>query len=127
MISLFLVHFHRCRKLKKAMAVSGLCSWVPEENSGKVPAKLLEKISANREMLQILGFRAPGKATCREPWVDTAWSLSTRSAWDVFEIDSFSLLDFFLIDRTRIEFATPIFSSQGLRPLLSVHRVFGSQ
>ena len=33
------------RKLEKAMAVSGVCSGVPEENSGKVPGKVLENSS----------------------------------------------------------------------------------
>ena len=33
------------RKLEKAVAVCGMRSGVPEENSGKVPGKLLEKCS----------------------------------------------------------------------------------
>ena len=33
------------RKLEKAVAVSGVCSGILEENSGKVPGKLLEKFS----------------------------------------------------------------------------------
>ena len=33
------------RKLEKAVAVSGVCSGVLEENSGEVPGKLLEKFS----------------------------------------------------------------------------------
>ena len=53
------------RKLEKAVAVSGVCSGVPEENSGKVAGKLLE-FFPNREMLQILGFRALGKANLLE-------------------------------------------------------------
>ena len=39
------------------MAVSGVCSGLPEENSGKA-----REILTNREMLQIPGFGAPGKA-----------------------------------------------------------------
>ena len=61
------------RKLEKAMVVSPGKSW---ENCWK--------ILPNREMLQILGFRAPGKATCREPWVDTARTLSPPSVRGVF-------------------------------------------
>ena len=33
------------RKLEKAVAVSGVCLGVLEENSGKVPGKLLENFS----------------------------------------------------------------------------------
>ena len=44
------------------MAVSGVCSGVLRENSGKVPGKIAGKCFPNREMLQILGFRAPGNA-----------------------------------------------------------------
>ena len=33
------------RKLEKAVAVSGVCAGVLEENCGKVPGKLLEKFS----------------------------------------------------------------------------------
>ena len=47
------------RKLEKAVAVSGVCSGVPEESSGKVPGRLLEKLFPNRAMLQILGLKAP--------------------------------------------------------------------
>ena len=36
------------RKLEKAVAVSGVCSGVPEENSGKVPGQLLENVSGPR-------------------------------------------------------------------------------
>ena len=46
------------RKLEKAVAVSGVCLGVPEENSGKVPGKIAGKYFPNREMLQILGFQA---------------------------------------------------------------------
>ena len=41
------------------MAVSGVCSGVLEANSGKIAAT---HFFPNREMLQILGFGAPGKA-----------------------------------------------------------------
>ena len=37
-----------------------------------------------RKMLQILEFRAPGKANLPEPWVDTAWTLSPPSVRGVF-------------------------------------------
>ena len=56
--------------------------------SWESPRKIVEKMVPNRKMLQILGFRAPGKAnllgTCREPWVDTAWTLSPPSVRAVF-------------------------------------------
>ena len=44
------------RKLEKAVAVSGVCSGVLQENSGKIPGKL-----PNRKMLQIPGFQGTGK------------------------------------------------------------------
>ena len=46
------------RKLEKAAAVSGICSGVREKSCGKIPGKIFP----NREMLQMLGFRALGKA-----------------------------------------------------------------
>ena len=54
--------FGKFRKLEKAVAVTGVCSGVLRENSGKVPGKIAGKFFPNREMLQILGCRAPGKA-----------------------------------------------------------------
>ena len=50
------------RKLEKAVAVSGICSGVREESCGENSGKIAGKIFPNREMLQIPGFRAPGKA-----------------------------------------------------------------
>ena len=50
------------RKLEKAVAVSGVSSEVPEENSRKGPGKIAGKIFPNRKRLQFLGFRAPPKA-----------------------------------------------------------------
>ena len=44
------------------MAVSGVFVGVLEESSGKIPGKSLAKFFPDRQMLQILGFRAPGKA-----------------------------------------------------------------
>ena len=51
----------RFSKLEKAVAVSGLFGGSPgklRENPGKIAGKIFP----NREMLQILGFQAPGKA-----------------------------------------------------------------
>ena len=48
-------------------------------------------------MLQILGFRALGKATCREPWVDTAGTLSPPSVRGVFWNRQFQPSRVFLI------------------------------
>ena len=87
------------RTLEKAVAVSGVCSGVLEESSGKVPGKLPGKMFLpNREMLQIPGVRAPGKANllgtlgphCRDlvPTVHLPCGV-------FFEIDSSSLLEFF--------------------------------
>ena len=44
------------------MAVSGVCSGVLEEFSRESPKKIAGKIFPKREMLQILGVQAPGKA-----------------------------------------------------------------
>ena len=44
------------------------------------PGKIAGKFFPNREMLQILGSRAPEGQTCREPWrVDTAGTLSLKN------------------------------------------------
>ena len=51
-----------CQKLEKAAAVSGICLGVAEENSGKILGKTAGNIFPNRKMLQVLGFRALGKA-----------------------------------------------------------------
>ena len=43
-----MLHFHACttlRKLKKAVAVFGVCAGVLQESSGKTPGKLLENFS----------------------------------------------------------------------------------
>ena len=77
------------------MAVSGVCLGAPEENSGKVPGKIAGKSFPNREMLQTLGFRAPGKANLPGTLGDTAWTLSPPSVRGVFKMDSSSLLEFF--------------------------------
>ena len=51
----------RIRKLKKAVAVSGNFSGVPEDNSGSL-RKIVGIFSPNRKALSILGFRERGKA-----------------------------------------------------------------
>ena len=56
------VFFLQIRKLEKAVAVSGVCSGVLREKLRESPGKIAGKIFPNREMLQILGFRGPGKA-----------------------------------------------------------------
>ena len=64
------------RKLEKAVAVSRICPGGPEENSGKVPGKSAGKFFPNdREMLQILGFRAPGKANLPGTLGRHSWDL----------------------------------------------------
>ena len=86
------------RKLEKAVAVSGVFApGVLEESSGKIAgSRLAGKIFPNREMLQILGFQAPGKANlpgtlgphCSGPCPHLPGGV-------FFEIDSSSLLEFF--------------------------------
>ena len=46
------------RKLKKAVAVSGVSLGVPKENSGRIPGNFLENFP-NRRMLYIPAFRVP--------------------------------------------------------------------
>ena len=89
------VSFQPIRKLEKAVAVSGVCSGVLEENSRKVLGKLLEQFFPNPEMLLILGIRALGK----KPTGNLGSTLPGRCPHlpcGVFvEIDSSSLLEFF--------------------------------
>ena len=78
------------------MAVSGgLCGSSRgkfRENSGKIAGKFFP----NREMLQTLGFRAPGKANLPRTWGPHCRDLvPTFRAGCFFEIDSSSLLEFF--------------------------------
>ena len=69
------------RKLEKAVAVSGVSSGVLEENSGKVPGKLLENFS---------------KANLPVTLGPHCWDLvPTFRAGFFFEIDSSSLLEYF--------------------------------
>ena len=82
--------FLKNQKLEKAVTVGAMRSGVPEENSGKVPGKLLE-FFPNREMLQILGFRAPGKANLPR----TLGPCPRLPGRVFFEIDSSSLLEFY--------------------------------
>ena len=72
------------RKLEKAVAVSGVSSGVLEENSGKVQGKLLEKFSRNAKSYKFQGFGRRERQTCREPWADTAGTLSAPSVRGVF-------------------------------------------
>ena len=61
---------------------------------------MLNKIP-NRKILEFLGFQTPGKANlsqaCRDPWVDTALHLVPTFCVGVFEIDSYSLSEVFLL------------------------------
>ena len=54
--------FQSLRKLEKAVAVFGVCSGVLRGKLRESPGKIAGKIFPSRDMLQILGFRAPGKA-----------------------------------------------------------------
>ena len=70
-------------------------SGVLEENSGKVPAKLLEKIP-NREYAINSGILGTGKGKpAANHWGDTALDLVPTLCAECFEIDSYSLLEFF--------------------------------
>ena len=94
--SLQALNYASFRKLEKAVAVSGVFAGVLEESSGKIPGKNAGKFFPTRQMLQILGFRAPGKANlpatlgphCRD-------LVPTFPRGVFFEIDSSSLLEFF--------------------------------
>ena len=67
------------RKLEKAVAVSGVWSGLSEENSGKVQGQLREKLFRSAKCYKFLDFGHRERQTCREPWVDTAWTLSPPS------------------------------------------------
>ena len=82
------------RKLEKAVAVSGVCSGVPEENSRKVPENCW-KFFRIAKCNKFSDFGHRERQTCRETWVDTAGTLSHLPCGVFFEIDSSSLLEFF--------------------------------
>ena len=63
------------RKLEKAVAVSGVCSGVLEENSRKVPGKLLENFSRIAKCCKFQDFGHRERQTCRELWAHTADNL----------------------------------------------------
>ena len=54
------------------MAVSGISSIVPEENSGENREKIAGKLSRIATSLESLDFGHRETQTCRETWVDTA-------------------------------------------------------
>ena len=54
------------RKLKKAVAVSGVGSGVPGENSGKVPGRLLDNFSQIAKCYKFSDFGHQERQTCRE-------------------------------------------------------------
>ena len=72
------------RKLEKAVAVSGVCSGVLEENCGKVPGKLLENFSRIAKCYKFQDFGHRERQTCREPWAHTAGTLSPPSVRGCF-------------------------------------------
>ena len=51
---------------------------------GKVPGKSLEKITRIAKCYKFWDFGHWERQTCREPWVDTAWTLSPPSVRDAF-------------------------------------------
>ena len=67
------------RKLEKAVAVSGVCSGVPEENFGKVAGNCWKFFSESRNATNSWDFGHRERQTCREHLVDTAWTLSPPS------------------------------------------------
>ena len=87
----FVTLFLSVRKLEKAVAVSGVCAGVLEKKLRESPGKLFP----DREVLQILGFRAPGKAEPAGNLGSTLPGPCPRLPCKVFlEIDSSSLLEF---------------------------------
>ena len=78
------------------MAVSGVCSGVPEENSRKAPEKLLERFPRMAKCYKFWDLGAPGKAnlpgTLGRHCLDL---VRTFRAGCFFEIDSHSLLELF--------------------------------
>ena len=92
------VHFAQfwIRKLEKAVAVCGMRSGVPEENSGKVAGKIAGKFFLNRGMRHFLGFQAPGKANLPGTLGRQCPGRCPHLPCGVFcEINSYSLLEFF--------------------------------
>ena len=51
---------------------------------GKLPGKMLEKITRVAKGYQFWDFRHRERQTCREPWVDTAWTWPPPSVRGVF-------------------------------------------
>ena len=83
--------FRPVRKLEKAVAPFGISSGDPQENSGKTQGNMFP----NREMLSILGFRAPGKAKLPRSLGGHCPESSPELLWGVtFKMDSYSLLEF---------------------------------
>ena len=75
------------------MAVSGICSEVPKENSGKIAGKLQETISQIAKCFKFWDIGLRERQTCREPWVDITQDLvPTLRAGCFFEIDIYNLL-----------------------------------
>ena len=95
-----------------------LCRAWRWENSGKIAGKIV----LNREMLQILGFRTQGKANLPQSALDLK---PTFRPGVFFEIDSYSLLKFFLINGTpagitpSVAATFPGMPRQGLKDFLS--------
>ena len=54
-------HFHSLEPYTKPYLNTTWSSWFPQKMSIKIPGKI-RKVFPNRNMLQVLGFRAPGKA-----------------------------------------------------------------
>ena len=69
---------------KSENSISGVCSGVLQGNSGKVPGKLLENFSRIAKCYKFWDFGHRERQTCREPWVDTAGTLSPPSVRGVF-------------------------------------------
>ena len=83
------------RKLEKAVAVSGVCSGVPEENSGKVPGKLQKMFPElqNATNSRISGTRKGKPAG--NIWSTLPGPCSHLPCGVFFEIVSSNLLDIF--------------------------------
>ena len=83
------------RKFEKAVAVSGVCSGVPEENFGKVPGKLLENVSRIAKCYKFWDFWHRERQTCRNLGSTLPGPCPHLPCGMFYEIDSSCLLEFF--------------------------------
>ena len=93
-LMIFLQHY--IRKLKRAVAASGICWGGPEENSGKITGKLLENVPESRNALNSSTSGTGKGKPAANLWSTLPGTLSKPSMAGVFEIDSYNLLEFYM-------------------------------